>query len=142
MSLGTDMRIGSLETLAALGAFALLALRGRPLGTDAAVTPRPASIDLEIIERGRSRRVEVRAPFVVGRATDADILLMDPEASRHHARFESDGKAVFVTDLQSSNGIYLNGQRVTDSIEVRAGDTIDLGSTRMIFTGSTFGTDH
>lgn len=142
MTFATDMRVGSLETLAALGAFALLALRGRPVLADVAETQRPASVELEIIERGRSRRVEVRCPFVVGRATDAEVLLMDPEASRHHARFESDGTAVFVTDLQSSNGIYLNGQRVTDSIEVRAGDAIDLGSTRMIFTGSTFGTDH
>ncbi len=135
MTFAAAMRLGSLEALVSIGAFAAFALRWH-LPAPQGAAARPADLELEVIERGRSRRVEGRCPLVVGRATDAGVLLMDPEVSRRHAMFESDGAAVFITDLQSSNGIYLNGRRVRDSIELRPGDEIDLGTTRIVFVGS------
>ncbi len=136
MTFAAAMRSGSIEAVLALGAFAVFALRRGRGFTAAAMPDRPLAVELEVVERGRSRRVEGLCPLVMGRATDADVLLMVPEVSRRHARFESDGEAVFITDLQSSNGTILNGQRIRESIEVRPGDRIDVGAARIVFLGS------
>ena len=136
MTFAAAMRAGTVEAVLALAVFAVFALRAGRVPAPSASPERPLAIELEVIERGRSRRVEGLCPLIVGRATDADLLLMDPEVSRRHARFESDGNAVFITDLQSSNGTALNGQRIRESIEVRAGDHIDIGSARITFLGS------
>ena len=58
-------------------------------------------------------------------------MLRDPQISRRHARFESQNGIVYVDDLHSSNGTFLNGRRVTEAIEIREGDTVDAGTTRM-----------
>ena len=140
MTLAAAMRVGSLEALLAAAAFAVFAFRaGRVQGVGAAV--RAAAVEFEITERGRSRRVEGLLPLVVGRSTDADILLMDPDVSRRHARFEREGEAIVLTDLQSSNGTFLNGRRIGKSVQVRPGDEIDIGSVRIAVIGSTRGTD-
>ncbi|MBC5815260.1 MAG: FHA domain-containing protein [Candidatus Eremiobacteraeota bacterium] len=136
MTFAAAMRAGSVEAVLALAAFAVFALRGGRALAPSASPDRPLAIELEVIERGRSRRVEGLCPLVVGRATDADLLVMDPEVSRRHARFESDGAVVFITDLQSSNGTTLNGQPIRESIELRPGDRIDVGSARIVFLGS------
>lgn len=136
MSLAAAMRAGSVEALLAVAAFAVFALRGGRALAPSAAPERPLAIELEIFERGRSRRVEGLCPLVVGRATDADLLLLDPDVSRRHARFETDGDAVFLTDLQSSNGTALNGRQIGESIEVRPGDQILIGAARIVFLGS------
>ncbi|MFN2528207.1 MAG: FHA domain-containing protein [Candidatus Baltobacteraceae bacterium] len=136
MTFAAAMRSGSVEAMLALAAFAFFALRGGRALSPVAMPERPLALELEVLERGRSRRVEGLCPLVVGRATDADLLLMDPEVSRRHARFESEGEAVFITDLQSSNGTTLNGQRIRESREVRPGDRIDIGAARIVFLGS------
>ncbi|HTA39844.1 MAG TPA: FHA domain-containing protein, partial [Candidatus Acidoferrales bacterium] len=61
-------------------------------------------------------------------------VLRDAEVSRTHVRFETRNGIVYVDDLDSSNGTFLNGQRVSESIEVREGDRIDVGTTRMVVT--------
>ncbi|MBV8727788.1 MAG: FHA domain-containing protein [Candidatus Eremiobacteraeota bacterium] len=134
MTFTAHMRLGSIGALAAMAAFGIAALRARrpqPAGVDTMV-----KIELEVAERDERRRVEGSCPFVVGRSADADLLLSDPEVSRRHARFENDGRTVFVSDLHSSNGTFLNGRRVVETIEVRPGDVIDLGTVRLTFLGS------
>jgi hypothetical protein len=130
-----QMRVGSVEMTAALFAVALLAVRPRVRVAAEIGSLQPMRVALEVIERGVPRPYEGRPPFEVGRARDNDLVLLDPEASRTHARFESRNGIVYVDDLQSSNGTFLNGRRVTESIEVREGDRIDVGTTRMLVTG-------
>jgi pSer/pThr/pTyr-binding forkhead associated (FHA) protein len=61
-----------------------------------------------------------------------DVGLLDPEVSRRHARFELARGVVYLTDLQSSNGTFLNGKLLgNEGIEVRPGDDIDVGNTRI-----------
>ena len=52
--------------------------------------------------------------------------------SRRHARFESQNGIVYVEDLHSRNGTFLNGRRVGEAIEVRDGDAVDVGTTRLL----------
>jgi diguanylate cyclase (GGDEF)-like protein len=64
---------------------------------------------------------------VIGRGTEADLWLEDGGVSRRHARVScrSDG-AYFVEDLDSTNGTFLGGQRIT-ICELRPGDRVQLG---------------
>ena len=135
MTFTAHMRLGSVGALVAMAAFAVAALRTRRIAAFTA-SDMTMNIELELSERDGRRRVEGSCPFVVGRSSDADLLLLDPEVSRRHARFENDGRTVFVSDLHSSNGTFLNGRRVVEAIEVRPGDEIDIGTVRLTFLGS------
>ncbi len=127
-----QLRVGSLEILAALAVVAVGATRPRVRPASDAGRLVPMRVDLEIFERGQTRHFEGRPPFNVGRGGDAELSLRDPEVSRQHACFQSRDGVVYVDDLQSRNGTFLNGGRVTEAIEVRAGDAVDVGTTRMM----------
>jgi pSer/pThr/pTyr-binding forkhead associated (FHA) protein len=129
-----QMRIGSLEVTAALALVALLAARPRVRTAAEIGRVTPMQLDLEIRERGASRSFRGRPPLELGRDKGAEIVLHDPEVSRRHARFESHEGFVYVEDLKSSNGTFLNGRRITEAIEIRQGDEIDLGTTRILVT--------
>jgi pSer/pThr/pTyr-binding forkhead associated (FHA) protein len=87
---------------------------------------------LDVIER-RGRRVEeIRPPGEVGRTKASAVALNDPEVSRRHARFSSHDGLVYVEDCKSRNGTFLNGRRISEAIEVREGDEIDVGTTRLL----------
>src|SRR6476661_1247506 len=64
--------------------------------------------------------------LVVGRAADADLTLADPFLSRRHTRFYRAGSAVYVEDLGSRNGTWLNGQKVSEPAPLAVGDTIKI----------------
>lgn len=129
-----QMRLGSLEITAALALVAVLAARPRIRAAADVGALTPMQVDIEIFERGTRRRYDGRPPFEVGRTREVDLFLRDPEVSRRHARFESNNGVVYVEDLKSSNGTFLNGRRVTEAIELREGDEVDVGTTRLIVT--------
>ena len=130
----TQMRVGSLEITAALAAVALLAARTRVRAAAEIGSLTPMQVDLEIVERSGRRPHRVRPPVEIGRSKDAGVALPDPEVSRQHARLSSHDGVVYVEDLRSRNGTFLNGRRVTEAIEVREGDEIDVGTTRLVVT--------
>ena len=136
MTFAAWMRLGSLEALIATAAFAVFAFRMQRDRAGSRTLDQRAAISLEITERGHARRVEAISPLIVGRSTEAGLMIMDPEVSRRHALFESDGDAVFISDLQSRNGTYVNGRQIRESIEVRPGDEIDVGAARIILVGT------
>jgi diguanylate cyclase (GGDEF)-like protein len=65
--------------------------------------------------------------LVIGRGTAAQIRLQSDALSRQHARIFRDAGAVYVEDLRSANGTYLNGQRLVEKTALRDGDRIELG---------------
>ncbi|MGC9991223.1 MAG: FHA domain-containing protein [Candidatus Cybelea sp.] len=130
----TQMRVGSLEITAALAAVALLAARPRVRAAAEIGTLTPMQVDLDIVERSGRRPHRVRPPVEIGRSKDAGVALSDPEVSRQHARLSSYDGVVYVEDLGSRNGTFLNGRRVAEAIEVREGDEIDVGATRLVMT--------
>jgi pSer/pThr/pTyr-binding forkhead associated (FHA) protein len=67
-----------------------------------------------------------RPDLVVGRHSTADVRLPLPDVSRFHCRFRFEEGAWYVHDLNSLNGVYINGVRVTRSI-VQPGDLFRLG---------------
>jgi len=62
-----------------------------------------------------------------GRADAADIHVEDPFASSSHARIENRGGAMYLEDMGSTNGTYLNGRKVKSAEPLGTGDTIRIG---------------
>ncbi len=128
MNFIAQMHLGSIEMLTAISAVTILIAKQAPVALRTQV---PRRVELEINERGALRRLVAPTPLVVGRSGQSDLVLTDPEVSRSHARFEVAGGIVYLNDLQSRNGTFLNGRRVGEPIEVQAGDQVDVGSARL-----------
>jgi len=92
-------------------------------------------VALDVVEHSGTRRFEGVCPVMVGRSSECDLLVLDPEVSRKHARFDAQNGVVYVSDVGSSNGTFLNERRLDEAIEVRPGDIIDVGTTRLTFLG-------
>src|SRR5437016_5441366 len=69
----------------------------------------------------------VKDEFLVGRGSDCDLRLHDAAISRHHCLLRLRGDEATISDLGSSNGTYLNGQRVRSQAAVHNGDRLQLG---------------
>jgi len=69
--------------------------------------------------------------LVVGRGTDADLRINDPGVSRRHVEFRQNEHRVEVHDLGSTNGMLVNGQRMTSSL-LDDGALVRIGSTDML----------
>ena len=68
--------------------------------------------------------------LAIGRLEDNDIVIDDDSfISSHHARIEVRPEGTWVVDLGSTNGSFVNGQRLTGERSVRKGDRIQVGST-------------
>ncbi len=65
----------------------------------------------------------------LGRDITNDIVINDPEVSRHHMRLTRGAGGFTVEDLGSTNGTFVNGQRLTGARPLRPGDMIGLGET-------------
>jgi pSer/pThr/pTyr-binding forkhead associated (FHA) protein len=63
----------------------------------------------------------------IGRLPSNDIVLNDPTVSKYHAILRIDKAGVTLTDLNSTNGTFVNGNRVEDSIQLNELDIVKLG---------------
>ncbi|MCA9550745.1 MAG: FHA domain-containing protein [Myxococcales bacterium] len=63
----------------------------------------------------------------IGRREGNTIRLMERNVSRRHARLMRGNGAVFIEDLDSYNGIKINGERIAGRYEVREGDLVEIG---------------
>jgi hypothetical protein len=72
----------------------------------------------------------------IGRSKECDIQLPDPNVSRKHAEVRQEGAAYWVIDLDSTNGMEVNGRRQKRA-KLRQGDRITLGSTDLVFKRET-----
>jgi uncharacterized RDD family membrane protein YckC len=75
------------------------------------------------------------ARVLVGRSRSCDVRLKDDTVSRLHAALVWHGADLFLEDLGSSNGTYLNGRRLTDAAPVVAGDVVRFGSVSAVIDG-------
>jgi hypothetical protein len=69
---------------------------------------------------------------VIGRGSDVDLRIDDPGISRRHAEVRVRGQVARVVDLGSTNGLVVNGQRVTQA-ELADGGQLTLGNTTVVF---------
>lgn len=78
-----------------------------------------------------------RPSLVLGRTQENDIILNHKSISRHHAKIVREGDRYVILDLESANGVRVNGKE-HDRLELQGGDVIELGEVRLRFiTGDT-----
>jgi pSer/pThr/pTyr-binding forkhead associated (FHA) protein len=75
-----------------------------------------------------------KAAIVIGRTDENDIVVNHRSISRHHAKIVREGGHYHIVDLQSANGVRVNGDEYS-KVELRKGDHIDLGHVRLRFVG-------
>jgi uncharacterized protein YkwD len=95
-------------------------------------------IRIEITENGAKRDFDVVGPIFCGRrGEDVELSLDDIRCSRRHCRIEPASGGVRVVDLDSSNGTFVNGLAISQSI-VRPGDEMRIGGVtmRVFLTGA------
>jgi ABC-type multidrug transport system ATPase subunit/pSer/pThr/pTyr-binding forkhead associated (FHA) protein len=68
----------------------------------------------------------------LGRSADNQVVLAGPTVSRHHARLERQGNGVWLEDLHSAHGSYVNGQRIT-RVQLQFGDLVQIASHLFIY---------
>ena len=79
--------------------------------------------------------------LTIGRSTDNELVLDDPRVSSDHAKIIRVGTDYWLLDLRSSNGTFVNEQRVRDVYRLRDGDTIAIAATMLTFVRRKFGLD-
>ncbi len=97
-------------------------------------TPAPAAPSVPqrlVVMRGSANVASIdlgNESITIGRATSNMLVLNDLQASRQHARLDFDNGTWAVKDLNSRNGTFVNGRRVTQQV-VHPGDQIAIGDT-------------
>jgi predicted component of type VI protein secretion system len=76
---------------------------------------------------GQEISVPTSKPFLFGRGEDCQLRAGSELVSRHHCVLMIDGESIFVRDLASRNGTFVNGQRVTGESEIANGDELAVG---------------
>ncbi len=84
-------------------------------------------------DAGKETRLLLATPFTkIGRASDNDIVIRDPNVSRHHAQIENQGSRYLLKDLSSTNGTFINGAAVDEHV-LKNRDVIVIGTTKLQF---------
>ena len=73
-----------------------------------------------------------KAAVVIGRTDENDVVINHRSISRHHAKIVREGGHYHIVDLQSANGVRVNGEEY-GKVELRKGDHVDLGHVRLRF---------
>ena len=81
---------------------------------------------------GQRLRVDKRR-VVLGRSRECDIQIEDANVSRRHAELRQEGTSFWIVDLDSTNGLEVNGRRVKRA-RLDAGDSFTVGSTEVTFS--------
>jgi pSer/pThr/pTyr-binding forkhead associated (FHA) protein len=100
---------------------------------------RSSAIQVSLEVEGRTHHV-TSTVTVLGRGTEADVVVDDSGVSRRHAEVHTDGNRVWVVDLGSTNGTFVDGERVGGqgsagqraTGELTDGSRITIGRTRIV----------
>jgi hypothetical protein len=107
--------------------------RPDPAATQA-VSSQELGVDAEpaaLVWNGDRRELDKRR-ILIGRSRECDIQLEDANISRRHAEIRQEGATFWVVDLDSTNGVEVNGRRLKRA-KLEDGDRLVMGSTEMTF---------
>jgi ABC-type multidrug transport system ATPase subunit/pSer/pThr/pTyr-binding forkhead associated (FHA) protein len=110
----------------AFGQIAAMAQRGTIVSTGTGSLP-PTSQPGSQPQLLARLSFDTRPRLSVGRAPDNDLRLDGLQISNHHARFARDNGSVTVEDAGSTNGVYVNGERISGRRGVQLSDVIQIG---------------
>lgn len=101
----------------------------------AVASPDEAGLEREVAVlswSGQRLRVDKRR-VVLGRSRECDIQIEDANISRRHAELRQEGTSFWIVDLDSTNGLEVNGRRVKRA-KLEPGDSFTVGSTEVTFS--------
>ncbi|MGI9519608.1 MAG: EAL domain-containing protein [Pirellulaceae bacterium] len=78
-------------------------------------------------DTGGARNVAITTPFRIGRSSEADLTLPSRSVSGIHAKILEEGGELWLHDLGSTNGTFVNGERIT-KVCLRDGDTVQFAA--------------
>jgi hypothetical protein len=93
--------------------------------------PDVAPEEVALVLDGARHEVTQRK-LMIGRGQECDIQVLDPNVSRRHAELRQEGTAFWIVDLDSTNGVEVNGKRLKRA-QLENGDRITLGSSELVF---------
>jgi FhaA, N-terminal domain/FHA domain len=103
-------------------------------GATEPVSPEELGVERDLVSLSwdeQRHEVEKRR-VLIGRSKDCDIQLSDANVSRRHAEVRQEGASYWIVDLDSTNGIEVNGRRLKRA-KLEDGDRLTLGSTEIVF---------
>lgn len=92
------------------------------------------SYGLEIISSGNGRDLKegsiipIRSDLSIGRKDSNSIILSDQHVSGNHAKIVVRNNGLFLEDLNSTNGTYLNGKKISSRVKLNNKDEIQIGT--------------
>ncbi len=94
------------------------------------VAPRLVTVRWTHMQTGESRTLSVATPAIIGRQPGCTIVLLSTQVSREHAMIEIEGDQLILTDKNSGNGTWVNGQRIQRAI-IQPTDTVQIDQFRL-----------
>lgn len=126
-------KVGAVEAVEPAGAAGAAASSSAAAGVAGSSGAPAAGGGQPRLEAGGQAYPLVRAVTVLGRGTEADIRVEDPGVSRKHCEIVIGAPAI-VRDLKSTNGTFVNGQRV-EEVALEDGSVVKIGGTSLVYRG-------
>ena len=102
---------------------------GRAAGLDLRSGVRPRLEVVAALGHEPGTVFEIGDSATLGRSPTADVRVDDPYASSAHARIFPRGQFMYIEDMGSTNGTYLNGRQLRKPEQLRVADTVRIGDT-------------
>jgi predicted component of type VI protein secretion system len=107
-----------------------------PSATVTPTTPQVAPLASLLVRNGamKGRRLAVKVPVVnIGRADFNDVVISDPSVSTSHAKLQRRDDVWVLSDLGSTNGTFVEGERLSGEVAIVSGTTIKFGEVAVLF---------
>nr|NIN01420.1 FHA domain-containing protein [candidate division Zixibacteria bacterium] len=83
-------------------------------------------------ELGSLRKHRIDLPCILGRGNQANLTFLDSTISQRHALIAEIDDQIWIEDLKSSNGVYVNDQKIKEKTLLKPGDSVQLGQTEFL----------
>ncbi len=96
------------------------------MDVDNSKTEKPQFVPLTLTPTSGGEQYALNSETLIGREVECTISLDSPHVSRYHAKIIVTQESITIEDLNSSNGTFVNGKRITAKTEVAVGDEIKI----------------
>ena len=124
-----DLAGGANTDLPMAGGQAAAPSRERGGGWDLRQGIRPRLVVVAAMNFPPNHEFEIGESATMGRGPSADVPIEDPFASSAHARIFPRGQFMYIEDMGSTNGTYLNGRQLRRPEQLKTADTVRIGET-------------